>query len=88
MDLKLGAGSKYGMQEAAAKTQPKIDVSAQPTLLCDCGNATFAAVFVLKEISAIVSPDGEYHLAPMAVFACNSCGQVPKKILDKTNKGE
>lgn len=41
-----------------------------------CGNWTFNAVVLLKNVPAVVSPEGKPGYLPNQVFACNACGHV------------
>ena len=53
------------------KQQVKIDLSDADTMKCQkCGNSIFIQGYVIKRISAIVSPTGEEVIAPVQVFNC------------------
>ena len=53
------------------KQQVKIDLSDADTMKCQkCGNSIFIQGYVIKRISAIVSPTGEEVIAPIQVFNC------------------
>ena len=57
------------------KQQVKIDLSDADTMKCQkCGNSIFIQGYVIKRISAIVSPTGEEVIAPIQVFNCGNCG--------------
>ena len=57
------------------KQQVKIDLSDADTMKCQkCGNSIFIQGYVIKKISAIVSPTGEEVIAPIQVFNCGNCG--------------
>ena len=64
--------------------QVKIDLSDADTMKCQkCGNTIFIQGYVIKRISAIVSPTGEEVIAPVQVFNCGNCGtMLPLKELD------
>ena len=64
--------------------QVKIDLSDADTMKCQkCGNSIFIQGYVIKRISAIVSPTGEEVIAPIQVFNCGNCGtMLPLKELD------
>ena len=66
------------------KQQVKIDLSDADTMKCqECGNSIFIQGYVIKKISAIVSPTGEEVIAPIQVFNCGNCGtMLPLKELD------
>ena len=65
--------------------QVKIDLSDADTMKCqECGNSIFIQGYVIKKISAIVSPTGEEVIAPIQVFNCGNCGEMlPMKELDE-----
>ena len=59
------------------KQQVKIDLSDADTMKCQkCGNSIFIQGYVIKRISAIVSPTGEEVIAPIQVFNCGNCGEM------------
>jgi len=65
------------------KKQETIDLSKADTLQCDkCDNYLFITSFVIKRISAIMSPNGQEGLVPVQVYSCGNCGAVPKKLLE------
>ena len=58
-------------------TNIKLDASQLPTLRCiNCGNYTFEASYVIKKVSALVSPTGKETVAPIQVFTCTSCASI------------
>lgn len=62
-----------------------IDVSAMEDIKCevsDCGSKTFVPVFVIKKISALMSPTGQETLAPLQIFQCSVCGHINELFLD------
>ena len=67
------------------KQQVKIDLSDADTMKCqECGNSIFIQGYVIKKISAIVSPTGEEVIAPIQVFNCGNCGEMlPLQELDE-----
>ena len=66
------------------QAQVKIDLSDADTMKCQkCGNSIFIQGYVIKRISAIVSPTGEEVIAPIQVFNCGNCGEMlPLQELD------
>ena len=69
----------------APKNVVKINLEDQETMKCDnCGNYLFITSFVIKKISAIVSPTGQAGLVPVQVYSCGNCGQVPKQLLESS----
>ena len=57
--------------------QPQIDLSDAETMTCQkCNNKIFIKGYVIKRISAIVSPTGKEMIAPVQVFNCGNCGEI------------
>ena len=55
------------------QAQVKIDLSDADTMKCQkCGNSIFIQGYVVKRISAILSPTGEEVIAPIQVFNCGN----------------
>ena len=62
--------------------QINIDLSKATDITCDnCGNMTFEDVFMMKHLSAILSPTGKAGNVPIPTFACVSCGYVNEDFL-------
>jgi hypothetical protein len=51
----------------------------------ECQNKTFKAVYVIKKISALLSPTGKVMHHPIAVFACSKCNTVHDDFLSAFN---
>ncbi len=67
----------------------QVDLREADTIKCDdCGNYLFITSFILKRLSAIVSPSGEEALVPVQVYSCGDCGKVPSKLLEGTGLEE
>ena len=59
------------------KGQQQIDLKNASTMRCEkCNNPIFIQGYVIKKISAIVSPTGEEVIAPVQVFNCGNCGTI------------
>ena len=59
------------------KQQVKVDLSDADTMKCQkCGNPIFIQGYIIKRISAIVSPTGQEVIAPVQVFNCGNCGEL------------
>ena len=55
--------------------QVKVDLQDAETMVCQkCENPVFIQGYVIKKISAIVSPTGQEVIAPVQVFNCGNCG--------------
>jgi len=67
-------------------------LSKSSTITCEkCNNYTFDSVFVIKKISALISPNGEESHVPIQAFACSKCGSIneaflPKEVVDDVAK--
>ena len=59
------------------KQQVEVDLKSAETMKCaQCGNTIFIQGYVIKKISAIMSPTGEEVIAPVQVFNCGNCGTI------------
>ena len=59
------------------QAQVKIDLSDADTMKCQkCENPIFIQGYIIKRISAIVSPTGQEVIAPVQVFNCGNCGEL------------
>ena len=57
--------------------QVEVDLKDAETMKCaKCGNSIFIQGYVIKKISAIMSPTGQEVIAPVQVFNCGSCGEL------------
>ena len=63
--------------------QVQVDLRDAETIKCsDCNNYLFITSFVLKKLSAIVSPTGQETLIPVQVYSCCNCGKVAEGFLE------
>ena len=63
--------------------QQSIDMSKATPIKCDkCAGSTFKQTLLISKMSALVSPNGQETIIPMAVFACSKCGHVNKEFSD------
>ena len=61
------------------KKQVQVDLKQADTIKCnDCDNY----LFILKKLSAIVSPNGQEALVPVQVYSCGNCGKVAEGFLE------
>ena len=68
------------------KAQVQVDLKQAETLQCEkCTNYLFITSFVLKKISAPMSPNGQEGIVPIQVYSCGNCGHVPAKLLEGTD---
>ena len=64
-------------QKPLPKQQVQVDLEKAETMTCQkCDNKIFIQGYVIKRISAIVSPTGKEVVAPVQVFNCGSCGEL------------
>ena len=55
--------------------QVEVDLKNAETMKCaECGNSIFTQGYVIKKMSAIMSPTGKEMIAPVQVFNCGNCG--------------
>jgi hypothetical protein len=61
-----------------------IPVSMRDTegIECDeCNSTTFHPAFLLRKVSAFLSPTGKETVIPIQVFACDACNHVNEEFL-------
>ena len=64
-------------------TQVRVDLKDAETIKCkSCNNYLFITSFVLKRLSALVSPNGQEALIPVQVYSCGNCGEVAEGFLE------
>ena len=70
------------MKPIGKQKQQTVDLAKADTMKCDdCNNYLFITAYVIKRISAIMSPNGQEGLVPVQVYSCGNCGKVPKTLL-------
>ena len=70
------------MKDLTTPMNQEIDLEKAETMKCDeCDSSLFVISYVIKKISAIMSPIGEESLVPIQVYTCKSCGEIPKIFL-------
>ena len=63
--------------------QEQIDMSKTTPIKCEsCENQTFKQTLLIRRLSALISPNGQETIVPMAVFACEKCGHVNSDFAD------
>ncbi len=64
-------------------TQVRVDLKDAETIKCkSCNNYLFITSFILKRLSALVSPNGQEALIPVQVYSCGNCGEVAEGMLE------
>ena len=51
-----------------------------------CDNPTFNQVFLLRKISAVLSPNGKGGFLPLPVFQCANCGYINEELMPKADE--
>ncbi len=70
-------------QKPLPKAQVKVDLKDAETIKCkSCNNYLFITSFILKRLSALVSPNGQEALIPVQVYSCGNCGEVAEGFLE------
>ena len=60
-----------------------VDLSNVDNVKCnECDNETFVPAFIIKQVSALMSPTGKETLVPIQLFKCSKCGHVNEKFLE------
>jgi len=60
-----------------------VDLTHATTLECEeCKCKGFKQTLMLKRLSALISPNGQESIVPVAVFCCEKCGHVNKEFED------
>ena len=63
--------------------QVRVDLKDAETIKCkSCDNYLFITSFILKRLSALVSPNGQEALIPVQVYSCGNCGEVAEGVLE------
>ena len=62
--------------------QINVDLSQAEDIACEeCEGKLFSPAFMIKRISALMSPTGQETLAPIQIFKCDSCSHVNELFL-------
>ena len=60
-----------------------VDLTNIDNMKCDeCENETFVPVFIIKHLSALMSPTGQETMVPVQLFKCSKCGHINEKLLE------
>ena len=75
------------MMDMGQVQQPQLDLSQATDLECDeCEHKLFKQSYMVKKVSALISPTGEEIVVPIQVFSCESCGHINKIFKDSIEK--
>ena len=65
------------MMNNPQQPQMNIDMSQTTSEVCEkCENETFTQVYLVRKLSALLSPAGKESMIPMETFACAKCGHI------------
>ena len=60
-----------------------LDLNNVDNVTCEkCNNSTFVPTFIIKQVSALMSPTGKETLIPIQLFQCSKCDHVNKQFLN------
>ena len=66
--------------QGGTPTLDNIDLTNAKTLECEkCQCKGFKQTLMLKKLSALLSPNGQEAMVPVAVFACEKCSHINKE---------
>lgn len=75
------------MKDTQEQVNINIDLEQTEGVKCEeCDCQIFNHGFMLRKISAVLSPSGEEGLIPIQVFECSSCGHVNPEFIPKELK--
>jgi hypothetical protein len=59
-----------------------IDLNNVDNVICEeCEGDTFSPSFIIKQLSALMSPSGKETLIPLQIFKCDKCGHINELFL-------
>lgn len=64
------------MPDNARLANINIDLNKVPTERCKCGSNQWKIVYLIKKVSALMSPTGKETVVPIQIFACDKCSKV------------
>jgi len=63
--------------------QINVDLTAADNLECDeCENTEFVPTYIIKKVSAFMSPTGKDTMAPVQIFKCGKCNHINSLFLE------
>jgi len=78
------------MKKTPPTVKMNVDMNLATDIKCDvCEELAFRSCFLIKKISAVISPTGQETIVPVETFACNSCGHINQQFMPTmvTEKG-
>ena len=72
--------SQLNPRKPLPKAPVKLDLAQAETIKCDeCENVLFIQSFMMKKVSALMSPSGKEELLQIPIMSCGNCGAVIAK---------
>ena len=82
-----GNSNSTDFKEQLSKNLEGLQLNDLDGVTCEkCENPTFNQVFLLRKISAVLSPNGKGGFLPLPVFQCSNCGFINDELMPKTNE--
>jgi len=69
------------MKSKGPRITPEQFASAEEVTCEECKNNFFEQVFMIKRLSALVSPSGQETMIPVSLFKCSKCNHVNKSFV-------
>ena len=70
-------------------TLDNVDLTHAQDIICEkCEGKGFKQTMMLKKLSALLSPNGQEVIIPVAAFACDSCGHINKEFQEAEIKAQ
>jgi uncharacterized Zn finger protein len=67
--------------------QKNFDLSGAKNVTCDeCSNGLFETAFIVKKLTAELSPTGQEGIIPVPVFLCKKCGHINEEFAPTDDK--
>tara|TARA_R100000008_G_scaffold8994_1_gene4632 strand:- start:599 stop:826 length:228 start_codon:yes stop_codon:yes gene_type:complete len=64
------------------KMNMNVDMSLATDITCEaCEGSAFMSCYLIKKLSAVISPNGQEAIIPVETFACISCGHINEKFI-------
>ncbi len=63
----------FKAHKAQQGTQLNVDPSTLPDIICTCGSKHWVSAFILKKVSALISPNGQEGVVPVPDMVCCKC---------------
>lgn len=69
-------------QNKPIQQKVNIDLSQADAMKCkECESERFQMQYLIRKVSALLSPTGEEVIIPVQIFSCANCGIIPEEFL-------